>query len=210
VFAAVPDPVGDNLVASLARPGGNVTGLSNQTPEVAGKRLEILREVVPSMRHLAILSNVGPVPLELHEVQAAARTLGLRFTTFEVRRAEDIVPAFEALKGSAEALYVVADPLMTSNRLRVNILAAGVGLPTMSILREYVDAGALMSYGPSLSDQFRRAAVFVDKILRGTKPADIPVEQPVKFDLVVNLTTAKAIGLTIPETFLVRADEVIE
>ena len=210
VFAAVPAPVGDHLVASLARPGGNITGLSNQSPEVAGKRLELLREVVPGLRRLAILSNVDPLPMELHEVQAAARTLGLEFATWEVRRAADFAPAFEALKSSAEALYVVADPLMTTNRVRVNTLAAGARLATISVLREYVDAGLLMSYGPSLLDQFRRSAAVVDKILRGTKPGDIPVEQPTKFELVVNLTTAKAIGLTIPESFLARADEVIE
>ena len=212
VFAAVPDPLGNNLVASLARPGGNVTGLSNQAPDVAGKRLELLREVVPALSRLAILVNSDSAltAAETQETQAAARTLGLEAATFEIRRAEDIAGAFAAFKGRVDALYVVADPLMTTNRVRINTLALAARLPTVSLIKEYVDAGALMSYGPSLTDQFRRAAAFVDKILRGAKPADIPVEQPTKFDLVVNLITAKAIGLAIPETFLVRATEVIE
>jgi putative ABC transport system substrate-binding protein len=212
VFAATPDPVGSNLVASLARPGGNVTGLSNQAPDVAGKRLELLREAVPHLRRLAILVNVDNslAAAETQETQGAARALGLEVATFEIRRAEDIAPAFQALKGGVEAIYVVADPLMTTNRVRINTLALGARLPTMTILREYVDAGGLMSYGPNLKNQFRRAAAFVDKILRGTKPAEIPVEQPTRFDLVVNVTTAKAIGLTLPLTLLARADEVIE
>ena len=184
---------------------------SRQT-DLAGKRLELLREVVPGLRRLAIMANVGNpgAVLEMGEVQAAARTLGLEVATLEIRRAEDIAPAFEALKGRADALYVVGDPLTITNRIRINTLALGARLPTMHGSREYVEAGGLMSYGPNFPDLFRRAAEFVDKILRGAKPADIPVEQPTKFDLVVNLTTAKALGLTIPETFLVRADEVIE
>jgi ABC-type uncharacterized transport system substrate-binding protein len=147
---------------------------------------------------------------EVGEVQAAARTLGLEVVTHEIRRAEDIAPAFDVLKGRAEAVYVCVDPLVTTNRVRINTLALGARLPTMSAFREYVEAGGLMSYGANNPDLFRRAADYVDKILRGTKPADIPVEQPTRFDLVVNLITAKALGLTIPETFLVRADEVIE
>jgi putative tryptophan/tyrosine transport system substrate-binding protein len=212
VFAAVSDPVGPGLVASLARPGGNVTGLANQTSDTAGKKLELLREAVPGLRRLAIMANVGnPASvLEMGEVQATARTLGLEVTTSEIRRAEDIAPAFEALKDRADALYLGPDPLMNTNRTRVNILAVGARLPTMQGAREYVEAGGLMSYGPNFPDQFRRVADFVDKILRGTKPADIPVEQPTKFDLVINLTTAKALGLTIPESLLARADEVIE
>jgi putative ABC transport system substrate-binding protein len=212
VFGAAGDPVGTGLVASLARPGGNVTGLSMQTPDLAGKRLEVLREVVPRLRRLAILVNVGnPVSLlELGEVQAAARTLGLDVITSEIQRAEDIVPAFEALNGRAEALYVCIDPLVVAHRIRINTLALAARLPTMHGIREYVEAGGLMSYGPNVPDLFRRAADYVDKILRGTKPADIPIEQPRKFDLVINLTTAKALGLVIPEPFLLRADEVIE
>jgi ABC-type uncharacterized transport system substrate-binding protein len=212
VIAAAADPVGTGLVAGLARPGGNVTGLSLQATDLAGKRLELLREVVPGLRRMAIMANVGApaAVVEIGEVQAAARTVGLEVATSEIRRAEDIAPAFEALKGRAEALYVAADPLINSNRLRINILALGARLPTMFPLREIVEAGGLMSYGTNFPDLFRRAADYVDKILRGAKPADLPVEQPTKFDLVVNLTTAKALGLTIPESFLLRADELIE
>jgi ABC-type uncharacterized transport system substrate-binding protein len=212
VFAAAGDPVGTGLVASLAHPGGNATGLSNQSADTGGKKLELLREVVPAIRRLAIMANVGnPVSvLEMGEAQAAARTLGLEVTTSEIRRAEDIAPAFEALKDRADALYLCPDPLMNTNRTRINILAVGARLPTMHGVREYVEAGGLMSYGPNLPDQFRRAADYVDKILRGAKPADIPVEQPTKFDLVINITTAKALGLKVPDTLLARADEVIE
>ena len=212
VFAAVSDPVGTGLVASLARPGGNVTGLSIQGTDTVGKRVGLLREVLPDLRRLAIMANVGNPGsvLEMGEAQATAHTLGLEVITSEIRRAEDIAPAFEALRKRADALYVCPDPLMNTNRTRINILAVGARLPTMHGIREYVEAGGLMSYGLNLPDQFRRAADYVDKILRGAKPADIPVEQPTKFDLVVNLTTAKALGLTIPEAFLLRADEVIE
>jgi len=212
VFAGAGDPVGTGIVASLARPGGNVTGLSVQFTDLAGKRLELLREVVPNLRRLAIMGNVGnPIHvLEMDKVQVAAHTLGLEVAALEIRRGEDIAPAFEALKGRAEALYVPADPLMNTNRVRINTLALGARLPTMHGVREYVEAGGLMSFGPSIPDLYRRAAEFVDKILRGTKPSDIPVEQPTKFDLIINLTTAKALGLTIPEPFLLRADEVIE
>ena len=212
VFAAVADPVGIGVVDSLARPGGNITGLSNQFTDLAGKRIEILREVVPGLRRLAILANVGiaNTALEIGEVQAAARTLSLEIATFDIRQDEDIVPAFAALKGRADALYVFAEPLVNTNRVRISSLAKDARLPTVAGFREFVDAGGLMSYGPNLADQFRRAGDHVDKILRGTKPADIPVEQPVRFDLIVNLITAKALGLTIPETFLVRATEVIE
>ena len=212
VFAAVADPVGNNLVASLARPGGNVTGLSNQIANGAGKRLGLLREVVPGLRRLAIMAN-GSAPnalLEVDEVQTAARTLGLEVATSDIRRAEDIAPAIEALKGRAEALYVQADPLFNTNRVRINDLALSARLPTVSGFREFIDAGGLMSYGANLPELFRRAADFVDKILRGAKPGDLPVEQPTKFDLVVNLTTAKALGLTVPSSLLARADAVIE
>jgi putative tryptophan/tyrosine transport system substrate-binding protein len=212
VFAAVNDPVGTGLVASLARPGGNVTGLANQISDTSGKKLEFLREVVPGLRRLAIMANVGnPASvLEMGEAQAAARKLGLEVTTSEIRRAEDIAPAFEALKDRADALYLGPDPLMNTNRIRVNILAVGARLPTMHGSREYVEAGGLMSYGTNLPDQFRRAADYVDKILRGAKPSDVPVEQPTKFNLIINLTTARALGLEIPPTVLARADEVIE
>jgi ABC-type uncharacterized transport system substrate-binding protein len=212
VFAAVGDPVGTGLVSSLARPGGNVTGLSLQATDLAGKRLELLREVVPDLRRLAVMANVSapPAVLEMAEVQTTARALGLEVVASEIRRPEDIAPAFESFKGRAEALYVCNDPLVTTNRIRINTLALGMGLPTMYNVREFVGAGGLMSYGPNFLDLYRRAADFVDKILRGAKPAEIPVEQPTKFDLVINLTTAKALGLKIPEAFLLRADEVIE
>ena len=212
VFAAAADPLGSGFVASLARPGGNSTGLSLQATDLAGKRLEFLREVVPGLRRLAIMANVGypAAVLEMGEVAAAARTLGLDAAASEIRRAEDIAAAFEALTGRAEALYVVLDPLTNTNRVRINTLALGARLPTMHGFREFVEAGGLMSYGADLLDLYRRAADYVDKILRGTKPADIPVEQPTKFDLVINLKTAKALGLTIPPTLLARADAVIE
>jgi len=212
VFAATGDPVGTGLVASLARPGGNVTGLSSQTAETAGKRVELLREIVPGLGRLAIMGNVGnPISvLEFGEVQAAARALGLEVTTSELRRAEDISPAFDALKGRADALYVCLDPLVNTHRIRINTLALAARLPTIYLVRENVEAGGLMSYGPNFRDLFRRAADYVDKILRGAKPGDMPVEQPTNFDLIINLTTAKALGLTIPEPFLLRADEVIE
>ena len=212
VVFVLGEPLGTGLVATLARPGGNVTGLSNQQTDLPGKRLELLREVVPSLHRLAVLANVdnSGVVLEMREAQAAARTLGLEVATSEIRRAEDIAPAFEALKGRAEALYVCGDPLVDTNRIRIITLALAARLPTISDFREYVEAGGLMSYGPNFPDLFRRAAEFVDKILRGAKPDDLPVEQPTKFDLDINLTTAKALGLTIPESFLLRTDEVIE
>jgi putative tryptophan/tyrosine transport system substrate-binding protein len=161
---------------------------------------------------LAILANVGApaVVLDMREVQAAARTLGLEVITSEIRRGEDIVPAFEGLNGRADALYVCIDPLVGTHRIRINTLALAARLPTMHGSREFVEAGGLMSYGPNVSDLFRFAADYVDKILRGAKAADLPVEQPRKFDLIINLTTAKALGLKIPESFLLRADEVIE
>jgi putative tryptophan/tyrosine transport system substrate-binding protein len=212
VFASASDPVETGLVASLARPGGNVTGLANQVSDTVGKKLELLREVVPGLRRLAIMANVGnPASvLDMGEAQAAARKVGLEVTTSEIRRAEDIAPAFEALKERADALYLSPDPLMNTNRTRINILAVGVRLPTMHGLREYVEAGGLMSYGPNIPDRFQRVADIVDKILHGAKVADIPVEQPTKFELVINLTTARALVLTVPDKLLALADEVIE
>ena len=212
VLAVAADPVGTGFVASLARPGGNVTGLSGQATDLAGKRLELLREVVPGLRRLAILTNLGyPASvLETGEVQAAARTLGLEVVNREIRRAEDIAPAFESLRGGADALYLTADALLNSNRTRINTLALGARLPTISTWRDFVEAGSLMSYGPNFPDLFRRSANYVDKILRGAKPGDLPIEQPTKFDFVINVTTAKTLGLAIPESLLLRADEVIE
>ena len=212
VLAIVGDPVGTGLVASLARPGGNVTGMSYQSTDLAGKRLELLREMLPGLRRLGIMTNVGypAAVLEMGEVQATAGTLGLDVARLEIRRAEDIAPAVESLKSGADALYACTDALLAAERVRINTLALATRLPTMFAIRDHVQAGGLMSYGPDYSDLFRRTADIVDKILRGTKPADIPVEQPSKFYLVFNLTTAKALGLTVPPTLLARADEVIE
>jgi putative ABC transport system substrate-binding protein len=212
VFATAGDPVGNKLVASLARPGGNVTGLATLAAELAGKRLELLREVVPSLHRLAIMGNVGNpfTVLEMGEVRAAAHALGLEVASLEIRRAQDVAPAFEALKGRVDALYVCTDALANTNRIRINTLALGARLPTMHGSRDYVEAGGQMSLGPNFPDLFRRSADFVDKILRGAKPADIPVEQPTKLDLIVNLVAAKALGLALPPTLLARADEVLE
>ena len=212
VFAIAGDPVGSGFVESLARPGGNVTGMSLQQHDIASKRIELLRDVVPNLRRLAILFNAGyPASvLEAGEVQTAARTLGVEVASHEIRRAEDIAPVFETVKSQADALYVVDDTLIIANRTSIITLALGARLPTIFGNRDYVQAGALMSYGPNYPALFRRAADFVDKILRGTKPADIPVEQPTIFGLVVNLTTAKALGLTIPPSFLSLADELVE
>jgi putative ABC transport system substrate-binding protein len=212
IFAAAGDPVRTGLVASLARPGGNVTGLSNLQTDLGGHRLELLREVVPGLKRVAVLGNFDSplIALEMEGVQAAATRLGLEALRLEVRKAEDIVPAIEGLKGTADALYVCSDPFLTTHRVRIVTLAISARLPTMNAFREYVVAGGLLSYGPNFPDLFRRSGDYVDKILRGAKPVDIPVEQPLKFDLVVNNTTAKALGLTISESFLLRANEVIE
>ena len=212
VIAAAADPVGSGLVASLARPGGNVTGLSRQLTDSAGKRLELLREVVPSLHRLAILFNAANplVALELDAVQAAAHSVGLDIIRSEIRRAEDIQPAIESLKGRAEALYVCVDPLVNTNGVRINSLALATRLPTMHSSRDNIEAGGLISYGPDISDLFRRAAEYVDKILRGAKPSDLPVEQPIKIELVINMKAAKVLDLTIPPPILARADELIE
>jgi putative tryptophan/tyrosine transport system substrate-binding protein len=212
VFVIANDPVGTGLVESLARPGGNATGLSIQSSDLAGKRLELLREVTPGLRRLAILTNVdyaGAV-LEAGEVQDAAHTLGLEVVILEIRRAEDIAPALDKLRDRAQGLYLPSEAIVFTNRALIATLAQDVRLVTIAVVRDYVEAGILLSYGPNYIALFRRTAEYVDKILRGTKPGDIPVEQPIKFDLVINLKTAKALGLTIPESFLVRADEVIE
>jgi putative ABC transport system substrate-binding protein len=212
VFALQTDPVGTGLVGSLSRPGGNVTGLSVEQTDTVGKRLDLLREIVPGLKRLAIMANVaGPgAVLEMAEVVAAAQTLGIEVVPSKIQKAEDIVVAFDSFKGHAEALYISTDPLVFTNRIRINTMAQSARLPTMYSQREYVEAGGLVSYGANIPDLFRRSAEYVDKILRGAKPADLPVEEPTKFDLVINLTTAKALGLTIPQTFLHRADEVIE
>jgi putative ABC transport system substrate-binding protein len=212
VFAIAADPVGSGIVASLGHPGGNATGLSVQSTDLAGKRLELLHEVLPNVRRLAVMADVTyrASVLETTEVQAAARKMSLDVDVHEIRRAEDIAPAFAAFKSRAQALYVCAGALTYANLARISTLALGARLPTINPDRDYLRAGGFISYGPNYTDLFRRAADFVDKILKGAKPADLPVEQPTKFELVINLTTAKALGLTIPESFLLRADEVVE
>jgi putative ABC transport system substrate-binding protein len=212
VFAAVGDPVGTGLVASLARPGGNATGLSLQQTDAAGKRLELLREAIPGIRRLAILANGGNLSalLDMREAQAMAQTAGFEAVSSEIRDPEDIAPAINAFRSRVEALYVCNDPLVATSEVRISAAAVEVRLPTMFGVREYVEVGGLMSFGPSFPDLYRRTADYVDKILRGAKPSDLPVEQPTKFELVINLKTAKALGLTVPPTLLARADEVIE
>src|SRR5262249_45631046 len=212
VFVVANDPAGPGLVESLGRPRGNATGLSIQSSDLAGKRLELLREVTPGLRRLAILTNVdyaGAV-LETGEVQDAAHMLGLEVVVLEIRRAQDIAPALDKLGGSAQGLYLPSEAIVFANRARIATLAQDARLVTIAVVRDYVEAGNLLSYGPNYVALFQRTAEYVDKILRGTKPGEIPVEQPTKFELTVNLKTAKALGLTIPESFLVRADEVIE
>jgi len=210
VFILGNDPVGSGLVRSLAKPGGNVTGLAIQATDLAGKRLELLRELIPGLRNVAILTDVGydAAVREQSEVIAAARTLGLEVVTLEIRRADDIAPAFASLKGRAQAVYVPSGVVPFSNRARIDSLAQAARLPLVTVVPGY--AASLICYGPDYTDQFRRGANFVDKILRGAKPAEIPVEQPTKFALTVSVKTAKALGLAIPESFLLRADEVIE
>jgi putative tryptophan/tyrosine transport system substrate-binding protein len=212
VFAISVDPIGIGLITSLSRPNGNITGLSIEATDLAGKRLELLREVVPHLSRLAVIfhASYSASVLESHEVQAAGRTFGLEVMPHEIQRSEDIAPVFAALKGKVDALYVVEDSLVSANSARIIALTLSDQLPTVFYTRDLVLAGGLMSYGPNFPALFRRSAEFVDKILRGTKPADIPVEQPTKFELVINLKTAKSLGLKFPQTLLVAADEVIE
>jgi ABC-type uncharacterized transport system substrate-binding protein len=212
VFGQAGDPVGTGLVASLARPGGNVTGLSNQSADLAGKRIGLLREIIPSLHRVAIMANVGsPIGgLEMGDFKATALALGLETVPVEIQRAEDIAPAIEALKERVDALYVVTEPLVNTNRVQISKLSLDARLPTLHGQAAYAEAGGLMSYGANIPDLFRRAADYVDKVLRGAKPADLPVEQPTKFDLTINLMTAKALGLAVPPSLLSSADEVIE
>jgi putative tryptophan/tyrosine transport system substrate-binding protein len=213
VATLISDPLGTGLVPSLARPGGNLTGLSAQNVDLAGKRFELMREIIPRLRRLAILFNVNnaSAALEIEIVRKAALPLGVDVLTLEVRLAEDIAPAFVGIKtAQADAAFVVGDPLTFANRTRIHDLSMAARLPTIYSFREHVEAGGLISYGPNYPDLFRRSAEYVDKILRGTKPSDLPIEQPTKYDLVINLITAKALDLAIPESILLRADEVIE
>jgi putative ABC transport system substrate-binding protein len=212
VFALPGDSVGSGLVASLSRPGGNVTGLSSQPNDLSGKRLELLREIIPGLRRLAIMANgANPANVaDMNEIRAVAQAAAIDVAAFEIRRTEDIAPVFAKIKGTADALYIPPDALVTTNRVRINTFALSQRLPTMYGSREYVEAAELFSYGPNFPDLFRRAGDYVDKILRGAKPADLPVEQPTKFDLIINLVTAKALDIEVPPTLLARADEVIE
>jgi putative ABC transport system substrate-binding protein len=213
VFTSVPDPVGLGLVASLARPGGNVTGLTYSVGfNIFGKDLELLKEAAPKAQRVAVLSNPASPsqPLTMSEIRDAARSLGLQLLLVEARGPDDFDGAFAAMaKERVGALFVVTDPAFVPHRARLTELTAKNRLPSIFTQREDAEAGALMSYGPSLSDIYRRAATYVDKILKGAKPADLPVEQPTKFELVINLKTARAIGLTLPQSLVQRADEVI-
>jgi len=213
VLAAAGDPVGTGLVASLAKPGGNVTGLSNHSAELTGKRLQLTKEVLPGLSRVAVLWNAANPIAELvfKETEAAARTLGVQVQSLEVRSSDDfenVLPA--AVNGRAGALFVVDDPLVFRNRMRIADFAARNRLPATAFYKQFAEAGGLMTFGASLADLYRRAAIFVDKILKGAKPADLPVEQPTKYELVINLKTAKALGLTVPPSLLQRADQVIE
>jgi putative tryptophan/tyrosine transport system substrate-binding protein len=212
VFATAGAPVETGLVSSLARPGGNITGLSSQASEIAGKRLEILRQALPGLRRLATISDIGNpwAALEVSQIKDAARILGIEVTTFEVGRGGEIDSVFDVMKGRTDALYVLAVPLLFANRMLIGSLALGARLPTVCLVREYVEAGGLMSYGPNWPSMWRRAADLVDKILRGAKPAELPIEQPTEFDLVINLATAKALGLEVPLQLQQLANEVIE
>jgi len=208
VFAAAGDPVGTGLVASLARPGGNVTGLSNGQTDLAGKRLDILRQALRHLKKLAILGNRAShnVRLEMDALQKRARRLGVDTVIVDVRQAPQIAPAIKRLKGKADALYVCTDPFVTHHQVSINTLATSAGLPTMQAFRHHIESGGLISYGPDFRTMFGRAAEVVDKILRGAKPADIPVKLEKKHELVVNLNTARALGLTIPKRVRRRAD----
>jgi putative tryptophan/tyrosine transport system substrate-binding protein len=212
VFAIANDPVREGLVQSLARPGGNVTGMSIQTLDLVAKRIDLLRKAVPQLHRLAILADAGHAEpmLEGDQVESAAQALGLEAARLGIWRAQDVAPAIEALRNKADALYVVSDPLIAANRTRIITSALDAHLPTILSYGDYVQAGGLMSYGPDFTDLFRRAADMVDKILHGTKPSDIPVEQPTKFDFAINVKTAATLGLVIPPTLLAVADEVIE
>jgi putative tryptophan/tyrosine transport system substrate-binding protein len=212
VAMAVGDPVGNGLVVSLAHPGGNLTGISLALTETAGKRVELLRDAVPGLRRIAFFGNsANPlVTKERDAAVAAAHSIGLDTITSGFRVVKEIVPAIALLRGEADALYVCSDPTVVGYRAQVNAAALAARLPIMHLSRYSTAADGFISYGPSISELWRRGAELTDKILRGTKPADIPMEQPTKFELVINLKTAKALGLTVPETFLTRADEVIE
>ena len=213
VMAIIGDPVAAGLVDSIARPGGNATGFSIVAPDLSGKRLQLLKEVIPGISSVAVMSNVAnpQSQIELNEMQIAARTLGLRLQSIQISAEASLENAFEkGTNAGVQALIVLTDAVLYSQRGRIVALAAANRLPAMYFFREFVQEGGLMSYAPSDTDLFRRAATYVDKVLKGTNPGDLPVEQPTKFELVINLKTAKALGLDVPATLLARADEVIE
>ncbi len=214
VMAAVGDPITSRFVASLARPGANITGVTLLQPELSGRRLELLKEAVPAISRAAVLRNpasISPSSPLWTATEAAARALGVQLETVDARTAPELESAFAAMsRRRAEALFVLPDPTFSNQRGRITDLAAQSRLPAMYEGREFVEAGGLMSYAASLRDQFRRAATFVDRILKGAKPGDLPVEQPTRFELVVNVRTAKALGLTIPPSLLAQADDVIQ
>jgi len=213
VMATSADPAGSGIVSSLARPGGNVTGQSTVAVELAGKRLELLKEAIPRIARIALLANMSSpaAAFQWRQMEGAARSLGFEPQLLDVRAPEDLARAFDtAIKRRVDAVQVASDTLIQNNSRRIIDLSAKHRLPSIFNSREYVDAGGLMAYGPNFTDLYRRAATYVDKILKGAKPADLPIEQPTKLELVINLKTAKALGLTIPQTLLLRADQVIE
>ena len=211
VMTAIPDPVADGFVANLARPGGNITGTTAITPELSGKRLELLKEAFPRISRIAVLWESGVESGQFKATEVASRLLGLQLQALEVRSPNDFDSAFAAAqKARAGALIVLGSATLFAERTYLAVLAAKSRLPAMYVHRGFVDSGGLMSYGPNFTDLFRRTATYVDKILKGTKPADLPVEQPTRFELVINLKTAKALGLTIPQSILIRADQIIQ
>lgn len=212
VFAAYGDAVANGFAASLSRPGGNVTGLSVQPGELSSKRLELLREAIPSVRRLAALVNINYAGLkqELAGMRVASARMNIELNVIEIATANDIEPAMAKLSGHTDALYVYSEPLTNANKSQIIAATASAKIPTIFAFREFVDAGGLLSYGPNFSDLFSRAAEYTDKILRGATPADMPIQQPVKFDLIINLRAAKSLGVSISDSVLMRADEVLE
>lgn len=213
VMVAVGDPVGTGLVPSLAHPGGNLTGLSSIAPDLEGKRLGILREVVPTLSHVAVLFNsLNPFHIvSMRNARAAAQTMGIKLQQHDIRESEDLDGVFAAIRDERpDALLILADRVFLHNRQRMIDFTAEQRLPNVNAYKELVEAGGLMSYGPSYEDMHKRAAIYVDKILKGAKPADLPIEQPSKFTFIINLKAARTLGLTVPPTLLAQADEVIE
>jgi putative ABC transport system substrate-binding protein len=213
VFGPTGDPVLNGIVANLTRPGGNLTGISiDPGTGVYAKRFDLVRQIVPNLSRIAVLGNAGNtgVIIEMREVEATARKLGIASELIEIRRVEELAPAFDALKGRVDMVHLCTDPLFSALRARIADLALSAGLPSAYVYREYVQAGGLLTYGPNVLAMYRTLGDYVDKVLRGTKPSEIPIEMPTRFDLAINLRTAKALGLVVPPTLLATADEVIE